>query len=381
MIPMTSSGGNSLLVRIPEWFVMVAALTYGTGFLIVSTFFNSFGLRDIGAEFFRVRYAYIGFEFILLPVLLVLTPLGFLMMMSARPSRPAEPFADRQPDTGPAIAPKPSGSPQNASSDLTTRRAHFDAKYLAPGLAITLALLLAFITIYLFAPPNFLRDREWVVALLFGIAIGGLAASWWLVTTLIKERLQPRAAIAVRWTLCAVTVTLLGYYSLRGIFGLLWEMLRHNGYYFLVFLALILFITRRSITQTDKSDSVAFRMGVWAVAGCLIAALYYLSVLTFALRIFPYIPAAKGGGDYSRGGDVVVMFDPSAIKSIPKDLLEDSHDNPSRPLKVIESTEQSMFFADPTDAGGPEAWRRGDSAPKIFEVRRALISGISYDLP
>jgi hypothetical protein len=48
------------LTDVPEWFLAVAAFVYATGFLVVFTYFESFGVREAGGDFFRVKYVHVG---------------------------------------------------------------------------------------------------------------------------------------------------------------------------------------------------------------------------------------------------------------------------------------------------------------------------------
>jgi len=52
-------------------------------------------------------------------------------------------------------------------------------------------------------------------------------------------------------------------------------------------------------------------------AFCLLGVLFYFSILSFARHIYPYIPAVKGGGDYTLSHPVQLTFDTRFTNSIP----------------------------------------------------------------
>src|ERR1035441_9433607 len=45
---------------IPYWFLAFVGLIYASGFLVVSDFLETYGLRDAGAELWKTRYIHIG---------------------------------------------------------------------------------------------------------------------------------------------------------------------------------------------------------------------------------------------------------------------------------------------------------------------------------
>jgi hypothetical protein len=145
---------------------------------------------------------------------------------------------------------------------------------------------------------------------------------------------------------------------------------------------------------------------------CITLPLYYLSLMAFSASVFSYIPATRGGGDYTVGPAVVITLKPGFVPdSSMKDILEQevrfTPDAPTgvalggsdkkgqvgtterpdaeksgwrtRPCILIEETSTGVFVAAPDDGGGPEAWRRLQSnRPTVTAISREMIAAVRY---
>lgn len=168
-------------------------------------------------------------------------------------------------------------------------------------------------------------------------------------------------------------------YALHGLFGLLWLLLWRGAGYFLVFIFLIPVIIERTRLRLRETQDRRMRTALRVVISCIIFALYYLSVLAFALRVYPYIPVLKGGGDYVNTPNVILCFQEANAKLVLPEVMAEPNSQAclrSKPVQLIEETSTSIFIADPND-GGPEAWRVG-TKPQVIEIRRDRIASISY---
>jgi hypothetical protein len=58
---------------IPYWFFATVGLVYASGFVAVELYLGSYGLRDVGAEFWKARYIHVGALCLVFPLLPVLT--------------------------------------------------------------------------------------------------------------------------------------------------------------------------------------------------------------------------------------------------------------------------------------------------------------------
>jgi hypothetical protein len=107
---------------------------------------------------------------------------------------------------------------------------------------------------------------------------------------------------------------------------------------------------------------------------------WFLAVIRFALQVFPYIPAAKGGGNYTESPVVRLVFRQPSIQAI------DIHTNNAPMLAlassncyvIIERTSCSLCLANTNDMGGPLDWLAMRKLPPVIEVRRDAVDHIVY---
>ena len=145
---------------------------------------------------------------------------------------------------------------------------------------------------------------------------------------------------------------------------------------------------------------------------CISVPVYYLSLMAFSASVFSYIPASRGGGDYTSAPRVVVRLkadftpDPSVESFIEADdafgpgLSTGNQALPAgksgqvtpiaprksmprtRPCILIEETAGSIVLAEPSDGGGPVEWRKSQSRrPNVIAISREMIAGIVYLSP
>ena len=63
---------KDLATQVAQWLGIFAAVAYTSGFLAASIIFDRYGIRDAGTELVRARYVFVGIEFLLLPISLLL---------------------------------------------------------------------------------------------------------------------------------------------------------------------------------------------------------------------------------------------------------------------------------------------------------------------
>ncbi len=69
----------SIFIKMPpQWFAIIAALIYATGFLIEFTFFESLGVRGAASDIFKARYIHIGILFLQFPASIVALTLSYI---------------------------------------------------------------------------------------------------------------------------------------------------------------------------------------------------------------------------------------------------------------------------------------------------------------
>jgi hypothetical protein len=338
--------------KIPHWFIPTVGLIYATGFLIIITFFDRYGLRESSGDFFKVKYLHAGILYWLLP-LIVLAPLyGFYLLKQFSKEKPAE------------------------GEDL------FRA-YIPSALLIT-NLLFVFYVFAVFSPPGSVAQRESVIPVMFLVTIGGIILTRVFTRILIREGLSPKAGDDIvlygRWILCVGIIFGLDWYALGGgLLKLLWHILLDGGWIFFAFLLTGAFLAERTRVRSKQFSGFRAKLTLKVLSGGLIIATFYLSVLAFALRIYPYIPVPKGGGDYVGSPNVVLCFQGANEKLALPELVGTTQNDciRSKELQIIEESATSIFVADPNDAGGPQSWRTGKK-PMVYEIRRDKVGTITY---
>jgi hypothetical protein len=94
------------------------------------------------------------------------------------------------------------------------------------------------------------------------------------------------------------------------------------------------------------------KQGVHLARWAIVITLSILSVLTFAYRVYPYIPADKGGGNFHFSRDAkICMFAEGMLPTAIRDISDKSC---SVQLKIIEITDTTTYVARNDDRGKNE---------------------------
>jgi hypothetical protein len=348
----TSQDVSLIWDKIPHWFIPSVGLIYATGFLIIITFFDRYGLRESSGDFFKVKYLHAGILYWLLP-LIALAPLyGFYLLRHFSKETPLE------------------------GEDIF--------KGYIPSALLVTNLLFVFYVFAVFSPPGSVGQREFVIPVMFLVTIGGIILTRVGIRKLVEKGLSQSfgddITLYARWILCVGIIFGLDWYALGGdLLRLLWSIFLGGGWVFFAFLLTAAFLAERTRVRTKQFSDYRAKLTLKVLAGGLIIATFYLSVLAFALRIYPYIPATKGGGDYVGAPNVVLCFQGANEKLELSDLVATTQNDciRSKELQIIEESATSVFVADPNEAGGPLSWRTGKK-PVVYEIRRDKIGSITY---
>jgi hypothetical protein len=373
---------------LPQTLFAVVGFAYATGFLTVFTFLERFGVRDAGADFFKIKYIHVGILALFFPMGIVVPLLAIFSFWRAAKAR--------------------------GESRKDAISVHLSNAVLMTNM------MFGFYILVLFAEPEFFQKREWVLPSVFGFTLFGLwfinkinkilpkawfhqAAKWILAAGAISmqiwwwkgmsrhvaqifwgaasEHLRP-LWVMKHWTWLAATRD---WEAAHGIgFVNLGRFIRHHppkgGVYYVLFISLCFYLAVRTYVFSSglqKSE----KLKVYVAGAVLISTTYFLSVLAFAYRIYPYIPVAKGGGDYTHASRVILRSRPDNIWNLPDPLFEDpaTRTAPSRLLVLIEQTPDAVYVARVDDEGGPSQWRGMEHLPTVMEVSRdELLSIIHY---
>lgn len=332
--------------KIPQWFVPIVGFVYATGYLIIFRFFNRFGLRDTSGDLFKAKYIYVGLMYLVfagMPITLI------CILALARQLKHDKKVTGQSGGSGP----------------------------LTPTLILFLNLVLLFAVLVIFAPTGFVRTRPHLFPIICLVTFLGPVMQLLAANTL-KDGPYQNLANWVAWILGLATVISLDWYSLYGLLGFLYEVFL-GGAYSLIFACMIGYLIWRTYERTanrHRREQVLLML----LALCTIVPLYFLSVLSFAARIYPYIPVRNGGGDYSSERPIILCVDEAGKSALPEEVFEGSSKEHlcTRDLMLIEETTTSIFVADPDAAGGPAQWRTG-KGPRVIEIRRDKIVSMVYE--
>jgi len=74
---------------IPYWFLAIIGLIYASGFLVVTTHLERYGVRDVGTDVWKSRYIHMGVLSVVFPVMIVGTFYGLWYTYLLRKKEPA----------------------------------------------------------------------------------------------------------------------------------------------------------------------------------------------------------------------------------------------------------------------------------------------------
>jgi len=375
-MPGNSEQGLSFYARIPQFFITFVGIIYATGFFVIYTFFSHFGLKGTGIEFFKVKYLHVGFMYLLL-VAITITPTVALFYLREIDKKYKQTIYSSKEDNDTALSKDPKEIDINRFS-------------LASSILI-FNMLLSFYIFAFFAPYKFITEKTLAIPKFCWISMVFLFTTFGLIIIrhsrkYIIEKYSSKYVFIARWILCTFIIIMIDIPLLDGLFSHLWEMIKNGGLYFIFIMVLIGYISWWLLFVKDNYEK-AKRPVIYILIACVLLTFYYISVFTFGLRVYSYMPASKGGGDYSSVPNVIVGFQGS-IHSLPKEIINPCYKNYlntnqyslcSIEMKLIEESSASVFLANPHDAGGPEKWReiRGNK-PTIYEIRRENIASIVY---
>lgn len=169
----------------------------------------------------------------------------------------------------------------------------------------------------------------------------------------------------------------------KDFFSLNWEQdatFPHGAINLLLIWIIVVFFLYRipyRLKQYDRAIKLNFaklgKIKFVISTSVIVGILLYFSVLIFARSIYPYIPYAKGGGNYSMNRSVLISFNAGA--AIPPPLIAK---NQSNSLIILNENNNFIFFADRFDAGGPSGWRDTTNRPTVYKIPHDEIASITY---
>jgi hypothetical protein len=345
---------------IVEVALVLIGLAYLSGFLVVFTFQSRLGIHDANAEILRIRYIYTGLMCLAFP-LFVLIPVSAHMWMFIRQRQHMDEYV-RVRETGRAVG----------RSRLS---------YTVQLLCVSICLLM----FVLFEPYGaFHAHLLWVTLLLGSVVIPVAVFPKHLGFAAAREYPVWRAVLA------ASSMVFL-YFAFVGTIGYLATILWKGRAYWMFMAALTYYVVTsasRRVSPLYHGQSEGAQLARWAI----VITLAILSTLAFAYRLYPYIPADKGGGNYHFSRDARLCV--TADATLPALLRDVKEANCSVTVKVLEITDTTVYAARSDDRGtddtgqGPgsdgreaaEIWSDGQYFPAVYAISRNKIGFIQYQM-
>lgn len=82
-----------------------------------------------------------------------------------------------------------------------------------------------------------------------------------------------------------------------------WERVWHIAFYYFYW-GIVAGFLWKELKSIRTRYSRRERIFVWALRACVLSGFYYMGILAFSYGVYPQIPVAKGGGNYSHAVDV-----------------------------------------------------------------------------
>ena len=373
---------NKSLESAAKWMTLSVGIFIASGFFAVYTFMSRFHLRDHTTEFLRWKYIYVGVLCWLFPLALLLPMWGLFFLQKTLVERAKEQRL-RKYKPGSVVR---LGAKQVLASffERPANEASLeqDFKEDVDGLSVLLVTAVPFV-IYLtieLARPGVNFPLSCFSAIFFTfLALSALDI--FRISAAIRRQARLGCALAV-----LVTLTVWGLHLL--LFAL--QILTAGGviYVFLSLSSAVIMVRTWNFGQSDRIDGKAFAQ----VTGISLAVLLMLvAVLSFGAFVYPYIPATRGGGDYTVQFDTLIQLKDNSTVCPPTvaEPTEQCHlAISSKRFKVIDSTGDSFFLADISTGGGPCAWREFPTThadeskiPVVYEINKNEIAAMISEMP
>ena len=245
------------------------------------------------------------------------------------------------------------------------------------GIAVFCIMIFNFLVVLFFAPPGAFRDWNVQAGLFATIALPIFLGA------LSKKMKDKRDRVRMRLVLGGLLgVALLASTGLilKNFFGDLMPMVFPAASWFVfyaLFMALVIWLLATLGDEEREPHEQRIRV-IFCVA--IFALLYFLAINSFALGLYNFIPAAKGGGDF-RTGRVIIRFNANDNLPLPSTWITGKDQNvlSTKSLVFIEGTSTAVYVADPDENMGPRNWRRSvRDRPSVMEVKRDTKMTVQY---
>ncbi|MHB9072397.1 MAG: hypothetical protein ACYC6G_02610 [Desulfobaccales bacterium] len=336
---------------LPKILFIFIATIYGSGFLISYFFLSKFGLHS-AAPLFKLKYIHIGFMHLTLLAIFIIPFLAFLYITFENTKVPV---------------------PNLYPSSLFLL-------VLIVFLWLTIWYIFAF-----FAPHGELSKNNLLIFANFIPLVAILTIR--VIDSFTKQpnrycflrflRFRNELFLRIVILVYIITICWFNYHSFPKLYIRLSEMIyyeRFKGINFFGIAFIIALLSWATYYTITKSNYKSFKNAIYCVSSLTLSILYYYSVLTFSIFIYPYIPAEKGGGDYFFSRDIIINIVNNDLK-LPT-IISDIH---CYKLKIIDSSDDYIYVAKESDyCNESKEWRKmdKDKLPIIYSIYKEHINVI-----
>jgi len=425
----------------------IAALSYATGFLVVFTFLERFGIRESATDVFKAKYIYVGILHLWLP-LTVFLPFAAIRFINNRQGSAGESQSLEQKSfeqkatvlfglasllafgsfllmtkpgqllipifiivlslTGSAFVRTLARNPNKGKAGKSGVFVSLANTSITVQFSVVMYIYIAFVPDFKAHELQF--DKIFAASTLGGAALVGIIPGFiapmlelvlqgryssqtikfirivpfcsscesWLEDGVLTNKVATSARLAFSLLLCLVICWL----DYNGVpWGIVVEMLSNGGWRYPVFLALAAFVSWRVHVRSGRLVERGDKIAIWIAGLGVVLGLFYASILAFSARVYPYIPASKGGGDYSDTPLVSLVLNSNLASALPSSILATTVSNKylSIPMVLIEENNSELYVANPNDptTNARPSWRAG-AVPKVLAIRRDQVIAILY---
>jgi len=355
-----------LAKTIPYWLVAIVGLIYASGFLVVTTHLERFGIRVEGTDVWKTRYIHIGVLAMCFPVMIVGTVFGMWYLWTIRERERAE----QEKVLAARFAVRCLRPNDLAAQQSEKQRRHLRWLFTLSGFVLLL-MELAFYAFTMFIRRGTSPDPASTRWKLVGMLVAGFVLL--ILAAKIEKGGSGRRWLGMLTRWCAlIAVVALAVWAAKPYWSwnVIWGFLQSRGaactmmVCFLGFIGYIVF----SLKRNQATYSPARWRAAWLITICIGGPMYYLSLVGFAHSVFAYIPAARDGGDYTVSQMVRISRKDNAIgeKECPKWQ------------RLVEETSTALYVADGPDRQ-PCEWRsESQKIPNLHSISRDQIADIEY---
>lgn len=364
--PQSENNGVIAHSRPLQWFIIVSGYLYGTGFLIVFTYYSRLGLKDL-SPFFKLKYIYVG---IIYSLLVIICTLPFLVYHYMKINlKKADNYEERK-----------------ESIKIYLRSSKF-------ALAILFLWSIIFYIFAFFAPHGLLGEHPLLIFLhifpiigltLVRFCLRGLVKIKFISEDKIDEYEYPcRIYLFLGLVILFIADILYGFPQLfKNIFSMIiLDYYIPRGINFFLVILIFSFYLYRIYRYYETYEEQWRKKSILATGICFLFINYIFSILTFAIFIYPYIPVEKGGSDFTYSPSTYIILKAESAQCFPE-LIDSTHPSQIilKKLKVIEQTLEYIYVADEKDRGGPQEWRKmmPKTMPNIIAINSKDVLQVKY---